>query len=74
MDVMTPHHPRWDAFIEELSRSLICARSTANARRVLLAMEGIDPEESLRELRALGGSCDCEIVFNLGHVAESAHA
>ena len=31
-DVMTPDHPRWNDFIDKLSRALICERTTQNAR------------------------------------------
>jgi len=64
-DVMTPEHPRWKHFIEELSKSLICTRTTENAHDVLVYMGGLDVEASLEALRILNGNCDCEIVFGL---------
>ena len=69
-DVMTPDHPRWKFFIEELSRSLICTRTTQNAQRVLKAMGKLDVEASLEALRLLHGRCDCEIVFELGELQQ----
>ena len=71
--VITPDHPRWNDFIEELSKALICTRTTENARRVLESMEGIDVEASLAALRLLNGRCDCEIVFAIGD-QQRAHA
>jgi hypothetical protein len=66
---MTPDHPRWREFVEELSRSCICTGSVENARRVLSARAGIDVGRSLEAIRILGGSCDCAIVFELGGIA-----
>jgi len=68
-NLMTPDHPRWSTFIDEVGKSLICTRTSENARRVLLQMEGIDVDGSLEALHALGGRCDCEIVFEVGGVA-----
>jgi len=58
---MTPEHPLWTEFISRLSRVPICRGSTAHARAVLATTSGIDVEESLRALAALGARCDCEI-------------
>ena len=69
-DLMTPDHPRWNDFLEKLSRALICERTTRNARSVLTQLGGIDVDRSLETLRRLGGRCDCEIVFDLGHVRD----
>ena len=69
-DVMTPDHPRWTDFLEKLSRTLICERTTSNAKNVLTQMGGIDVDRSLEALRGLGGRCDCEIVFDLGHLRD----
>jgi hypothetical protein len=63
--VMTPVHPRWGAFIDQLSRAVICAATTDNARHVLESMGGIDVDASLEALRRLNGRCDCEIVFQV---------
>lgn len=73
LEVMTPTHPRWDDFIVELSRTVVCARTTGNARHVLASMDGIDVEESLEALRRLGGRCDCAIVFEVAGL-EPSHA
>ncbi len=73
-EVMTPLHPRWNTFIEALSHSLICARTTENARRLLMEIDDVDIDQSLDALRRLGGRCDCEIVFDVGHVPEPNYA
>ena len=64
--IMIPGHPRWQEFVESLSRSCICFETTENARRVLSSMAGVDVEASLAALRLRGGTCDCAIVFELG--------
>jgi hypothetical protein len=69
---MTPDHPRWTDFIDELSRSLICVRTTQNARGVLESMPGIDVEASLEALHRLKGRCDCEIVFEVAAAQRSS--
>ena len=68
--ILTPIHPRWNEFIDELSRMLICLKTTENARAVMSLMPGIDIEGSIDALRWLGGRCDCEIVFEVAGVAE----
>lgn len=73
-DVLTPDHPRWADFIDELRRAHVCNRTTENARDVMAFMGEIDVEASLEALRLLGGRCDCEIVFELGRPAQRAHA
>jgi len=70
LHVMTPDHPRWNEFVTELSRACICMETADNAHRVLSKMGGLDPELSIAALRALGGSCDCAIVFEVAAVAE----
>ena len=72
--VMTPDHPRWSEFIEQLSRTLICARTTHNAHRLLATLGGFDVSRSLETLRLLGARCDCEIVYALGGIEERARA
>ena len=72
--MMTPDHPRWAEFVEQLSRTLICARTTHNAHRLLVTLGRFDVSASLEALRLLGARCDCEIVYELGHVEERAHA
>ncbi len=63
-DLMTPDHPRWGQFIDQLARSTRCDRTTDHARRVLESM-GVDVTASLIALRELGGYCDCSILFDL---------
>lgn len=66
--IMTPDHPRWSEFVDRLSHSVICLRTTDNARRILVAMDDLDVEASLEALRRLGGRCDCEIVFEVAGI------
>ena len=68
--IMTPHHPRWSEFIEELGRIPICKGTNAHARHVLTLMDGMDVEASLQMLARLGGRCDCEIELDLGRASE----
>ena len=68
--VMIPGHPRWPEFVDALSHSLICLRTTENARRVLNSMGCCDVDRSLEALRLLNGRCDCEIVFEVAGVPE----
>jgi hypothetical protein len=69
-EIITPRHPRWQDFVERLSHACICVETTENARRVLSAMGRIDVEATLVALRALGGTCDCAIVFEVAGVPE----
>ncbi len=71
---MTPDHPRWNEFIERLSRTLICRKSTANARHVLGQFGAIEVERSLETLARMGGTCDCAIVFGVAGVADPSAA
>jgi hypothetical protein len=72
-DVMTPGHPRWNEFVDMLSHAVICSGNSDNARRVLVAMGGLNETASLEALRRLGGRCDCEIVFEVAGL-ESSHS
>jgi len=63
--VMTPEHPLWSDFISRLSRVTLCLGTTTHTRRVLGDLPGIDVEESIRVLAALGGRCDCEIEHDI---------
>jgi SH3-like domain-containing protein len=76
MEVMTPQHPRWKEFIQQLQDACevrdaegqvgwVCDGTTKNARRVLETMGTIEVEKSLAYFRDFGGFCDCEIVFNV---------
>lgn len=69
--VMTPEHPMWSDFISRLSRVTLCLGTTAHARRVLTDMPGIDVEQSLGELAALGARCDCEIEHDIASHANA---
>jgi hypothetical protein len=71
--VMTPEHPLWNEFVEKLSRALVCAHTTDNARLLLASMEGIDVQRSLDALWKRRGRCDCEIVYEVARL-EPAHA
>jgi hypothetical protein len=64
-EVLTPRSPRWQQFVDELSKAPICWRTTEHTRRVLEGMPGVDVEASLAALTALGGRCDCEILFDV---------
>ena len=72
-ELMTAGHPRWHEFIHALSRSVVCRRTTSNARQVLESMTGINVDASLEALRLQGGQCDCEIVYGLAGL-EPLHA
>jgi hypothetical protein len=72
--VMNRDHPRWNEFIEELSRAVICRQTTENAQRVLASIDAVDVDRSLAALHLLGGSCDCEIVYQLAGRAERVPA
>jgi len=69
--VMTPEHQLWSDFISRLSRVTLCLGTTTHARRALADLPGIDIDESIRMLAALGGRCDCEIEHDLGSHAEA---
>lgn len=71
--VMTPEHPLWSDFISRLSRVTLCLGTTTQARRVLADLPGIDVEQSIGALAALGGRCDCEIEHDIASQAMSAH-
>ncbi len=71
---MLPDHPRWAEFLERLSRVDRCALTTEHSRAILESMDGIDAPESLRALGAIGGYCDCSILYDLDRDASYATA
>jgi hypothetical protein len=68
LEQLTPVHPRWRDFAEQLSKALDCDpcdHDHRRARRVMAEMGGFDIDASLAYFEAHGGYCDCEIMFNV---------
>jgi Protein of unknown function (DUF2695) len=75
LEIMTPSHPRWNEFVDQLSEDLWGDHTTANnprcqhdhrhAEKVLTELGGIDIAGTLQWLCRQGGFCDCEILFNV---------
>lgn len=79
--VMTPHHPRWQEFVERLEGPegcnfreddegktiWNCSSETDKplATAILRKMPDVDLEASLMYFHQHGGHCDCEILFNV---------
>jgi hypothetical protein len=69
--VMTPRHPRWQQFLNQLCgpKSLggsLCQKDHRFSRRILRAMGGIDVAASIAFFKEHGGlCCDCEVVMNV---------
>ena len=69
--ILLPDHPRWGEFLAALSLAPRCLRTTEHARAALESIPDIDAAATLEALRAMGGRCDCAILYGLG---EDSHA
>lgn len=68
MEIMTPTHPLWDEFVEQLDEVADECDSTMDkplAREILESMPDIDVEASFAFFEEYGGYCDCEILLNV---------
>ena len=67
--VMTPAHPRWNKFINGLTRAIRAegcdASSLRLSERLLRGTDGIHAARSVEFFRANGGYCDCEVLANV---------
>ena len=68
-EVLTPHSPRWEEFIEQLDAALAengCdAKTLRHAIAVMRKMGGVDIEATVDFLESHGGGCNCEIFLNV---------
>jgi|GEM_PF-636279 hypothetical protein len=83
-DMITPLHPRWDAFQERLAGEggcrfqhddevrWRCAHDHRYSRRILAQMGVEDLDRNLTLLSEQGGHCDCEVLLNLGEASDLA--
>ena len=69
---MTPRHPRWTELLEQLEKVERCERNTAHTQAILESMGEVDVASSLLALRALGGDCDCAILYDVTRNPERA--
>jgi len=71
LQVMFPHHPDWNEFLDLLFESLggripgNCDGSVDKAVAILDKFRGIDVQASIDYLSNHGGYCDCEILVNV---------
>ena len=68
--VMTPNHPQWRAFLQQLCGSTAlgktgCLNDLRYSRRILRSMKRIDVAASIVFFKKHGGCCDCEVVMNV---------
>lgn len=66
-EIMTPDHPRWGEFCDELSAAISndqCYRECAGAREILKSYN-VDCDLSIEFFQEHGGFCDCEILLNV---------
>ena len=70
--LMTPEHPKWKQFTEQLSAYMKengCDSQTLRGAEHVLSKDkwgdGLNVEESLEYFREHGGFCDCEILMNV---------
>jgi hypothetical protein len=79
-DVMTPHHPLWDEFIDLLSRWVTdngcraIKRAHPGVHCVMRSMGFTDEDVLITRgfLLAYGGGCDCEVLMNVAPSFEEA--
>ncbi len=65
---LTPTHPRWESFINDLSWITFtrgCECDLQIARELMGAMEDVDIPASIVFFEDNGGFCDCEILMNI---------
>jgi hypothetical protein len=77
--IMSPEHPKWEDFCEELEGPEGCnfreengittwdckaGHDRTKARSILVKYD-VDIEKSLEYFTKNGGHCDCEILFNV---------
>ena len=71
---MTPKHPQWRVFCEELARAIRrygCDGGTSQRQaEKILPKYGINIDESLAYFNEHGGYCDCEILLNVNQCDE----
>jgi hypothetical protein len=77
MGIMTPNHPRWDDFCQELEGENGCnfredsfnwdckGGYDKSKTEKILKNYNVNIQESLKYFEEHGGHCDCEILFNV---------
>jgi hypothetical protein len=64
--IMFPTNEKWGEFVEKmLGRYKICDHTNKITRAILQEIQGINVSKTLKVLKSLGCSCDCEIFRNL---------
>ena len=63
--ILTPEHIHWDDFEEAMMDLAKCDHTTKGARSILQTIKVVDVEGTLEHFKAMGGYCDCEILFNV---------
>jgi hypothetical protein len=75
--IMNPRHEKWDDFVDEMLLWTFddgwCDHSNRTTRDALVKIKGIDAKRSLKYLKGLGGSCDCEIMEVIADCIHEKH-
>lgn len=73
--LLIPGHPRYAEFWDKLEAATDadhCDGTPLVARRLLIDTDGIDVDETLAALAAIGGVCDCNILCEVDDLMSDA--